>query len=341
MIAIIAITKNGIAIAKKLRESLPDVTCYTLSKWQQSDFEQIPGSLKEFCGALFKEYSSLIFIMATGIVVRSIAPYVQSKFTDPAVLVIDEQAKYVISLLSGHVGGANALTIKVAETLGANPVITTASDVSGVLSADMFAKKHNLLLPNMEQAKQITAMLVNGEQVGIVDECLVLEHNPFPCSDADRGKIIISNKYIVYEHKPYVKMIPKNVIIGVGCRQETDPAQLIDFIKEACLSANIDPLSIKTIASVSIKSKEEAIWKASEHYQCALTFYDVDSLKQVEHLFKGSAFVLANVGVSSVSEPSAYLAGKKQGKFIKKKEKKNGMTVSIFQTDDIVQNIAV
>lgn len=341
MIAIIAITKNGISVAKKLRQALPNVTCYTLPKWEQFDFKQIDGSLKGYCGELFTKYSSLIFIMATGIVVRSIAPYVQSKLTDPAVLVIDEQSQHVISLLSGHVGGANALTKQVAQIVDANPVITTASDASGVLSADMFAQEHNLLIPNMEHAKIITAMLVNGKPVGIVDECNILEHNLFPCSDADRGKIIISNKYIVYEHKPYVKMIPKNIIIGVGCRQNTDPAQLIEFIKEVCLSANIDPLSIKTIASVSVKSEEEAIWKASEHYKCALSFYDVDSLKNVEHLFKGSAFVLANIGVSSVSEPSAYLAGKKHGQFIKKKEKKNGMTVSIFQTNDVVKNVAV
>jgi len=334
MLGIIAITKRGISIAYSLQESFPEATCYTLSKWDEPDFEPIKGRLSEFCAVLFTKHDALIFIMATGIVVRSIALHLESKLKDPAIVVVDEQAHNAISLISGHIGGANKLTEEVAKCLGANPVITTASDISGVLSADMFAKENNLILENMDDAKTITAMLVNGDKVGIVDEQQILKNNPLPHSNGDMGRIIITNKYFVYEHKPYVKMISKNVIIGIGCRKETDSLQLIEFINDVCNSADIDTQSIKTIASVSLKSRETAIWDASEHYKCGISFYDVDSLKSVEHLFSGSAFVLANVGVSSVSEPSAFLAGKKQGEFLRLKEKRNGMTVSLFQMKD-------
>jgi len=335
MTAIISITKQGNVLAQKLTSSLKPCTCYTLDKWNDGSSISIEGGLKEYCKTLFEMHEKLLFIMATGIVVRCIAPYIRDKTIDPAIVVVDDKGTYAISLLSGHIGGANAFTQKIAEAIGAKPVITTASDIHNLPSVDMLALEYNLTIDSMNDAKIITAMLVNNLKVLLEDECKILPMNNFETIDNDcDGAIIITNKLKVKNSKPFVKMIPKNIVIGVGCKKDTDPTQMIHFISDICNKVNIDTRSIKKIASVSIKSEEDAIWKSSEYFNAALTFYDTATLKTVDHLFQGSSFVLGKIGVGSVSSTAAYLAGNKSGKFLVTKEISNGLTVSVFQSDE-------
>ncbi len=144
MIGIVSISIQGNELALKIASQVDKATCYTLPKWNNPKFKQIKGKLSEFCEELFFEYEALIFIMATGIVVRCIAPLIKDKEKDPAVIVIDDAGKNVISLLSGHLGGANELCIQIAKSISANPVITTASDVNQLPSVDMMAKSKEL-----------------------------------------------------------------------------------------------------------------------------------------------------------------------------------------------------
>ena len=142
--------------------------------------DSIQISTSAWAGEKFPDSDALIFIGATGIAVRSIAPYVASKKSDPAVLVVDECGKFVISLLSGHLGGANELALKTAEILEAIPVVTTATDLHHRFAVDVFAKKNHLYLTEREAAKQISAAVLDGKQVGLwIGEGLVFEQEDF------------------------------------------------------------------------------------------------------------------------------------------------------------------
>ena len=332
MIGIISISKQGNALSAKLAGLLGNTTCYTLAKWNLPDFLPINGKLKDFCGEVFHKHESLIFIMASGIVVRSIAPWIKDKKTDPAVVVIDDKGKNVISLLSGHLGGANSLCQHIAAKISAHPVITTASDVNKLPSVDMLAKSKNLTIDSMEDARHITAMIVNRENIELVDDFAIFNKTVMPIPDGESaGKIIITNRKKVNESKPHAKLIIRNIVLGIGCKKDTEPTHLFDFVNDTIERYNIDIRSLKSIASIALKENEKAILEVAEKLNCQLKFYSAETLQKVDNLFEGSAFVLSTVGVASVSTTAAYVAGKEQGNFIVKKDKRNGMTISIFE----------
>jgi cobalt-precorrin 5A hydrolase len=330
-IGIIAITLQGNELALKISEELANTSCYTLAKWNDNRFIALPSKLSEYCSTLFEKHDALIFIMATGIVVRSIASCIQNKVNDPAVLVIDDRGNHVISLLSGHLGGANSLTIEVAKFINANPVITTASDVNNLPSVDMLAQEFGLKIASMHDAKVITAMLVNGQNIALDDseDCIPKDRIPRSQQKVE-GKLVVSHKKHLTETVPFVQLIPQNTILGIGCKRNTEPQKLIDFIKQKCDELNIHPKSIAKIVSIDVKADEKAILDAASHLNCSLQFYPAEQLAEVDHLFEGSEFVKQQVGVASVSTSAAFIAANKKGDFILKKCKKDGMTLSIL-----------
>lgn len=332
MTGIIALSRQGVEMASKLSGFLGDSTCYTLPKWNRQGFVPIEGSLTDFCGQIFNKYQALVFIMASGIAVRSIAPWIRDKTTDPAVVVMDEKGINVISLLSGHLGGGNALTLKIAGYLSANPVITTASDVNQLPSVDTLAQSKGLIIDSMEDAKMITAMILNRQNVSVIDEFgFLADISTLKSGDPTAGKIIVTNRSSVYEKKPFVKLIPENIILGIGCQKGVAPEKMMDFIVHLCSHHNIDMRCIHTIASIDLKEKEDALHKAAEKLYCSLKFYSARALQKVDHLFQGSDFVRSKTGVTSVSAASAYLAAGESGRFIIEKEIQDGMTVSVFE----------
>lgn len=160
-IGIAAFTERGKHLAQRISEMLSGE--YEISMYE--------SGLKLWCREQFEAHSEgVIFVGASGIAVRTIAPYLKSKTTDPAVLVIDEAGRYVISLLSGHIGGANRLALLVAGLIGAEPVITTATDVNGKFAVDVFAKDNQLAIDSMKAAKEISAAILRGEPVGVYCE---------------------------------------------------------------------------------------------------------------------------------------------------------------------------
>lgn len=333
MIAIISISKQGNQLALKLSERLSDeVCCYALPKWNKEGFLPIEGRLQDFCEHLFVKYDALIFIMASGIVVRSIAPWIKDKTSDPAVIVIDDKGKHVISLLSGHLGGANELTLKVAALISSTPVITTSSDVNQLPSVDLMAQKYGLHIDSMKDATTISAMIVNRERVQLVDEDNIFQSLNMPFVEGEvSGKIMVSNKLAIAELLPFVKLIPANIILGVGCKKNTDSKKLWDFINENFNTLHLDLRSVKTIASIDVKENEIAILDAAKQLQCTTQFFSSDELQKVDHLFEGSEFVRSTVGVASVSSTAAYLVGNMNGEFLIKKAKHDGMTLSVFE----------
>ncbi len=330
--AIISITEQGNRLTLKIHQSITDSHCYTLLKYSNEALRPIPGKLSEYCKHLFSEYQNLVFIMATGIVVRSIAPYLKSKTKDPAVVVIDDKGKHVISLLSGHLGGANDLALQIAELIDAEPVITTASDVNELPSVDMLAKEHNLLIDSMEGAKIITSLIVNKKNVAIKDEFHILpELNIYDSELPADGEIIVTNRIKTESQLPYAKLLCKNIAMGIGCKKDTAPQLLQEFIETTLAKYNIDKRCIHTITSIDIKKEERAIVKASQWLNIPFVTYSSQELSKVEHLFTGSDFVKKQVGVASVSATSAWLAAKQNAQIICEKESHEGITISLME----------
>lgn len=155
--AIIALTAGAVKFGETLKYQLKEADLYVLPKFSGEGHKFIEGSLMDFTGTLFDKHRVIIFIMATGIVVRAIAEHLKNKTVDPAVIVMDEKGRFVISLLSGHIGGANSEAEKIASLTGAVPVITTASDLNNKLAVDQLALKYNCSMDDMKRATEITA----------------------------------------------------------------------------------------------------------------------------------------------------------------------------------------
>lgn len=333
MWGIIAITQNGLALAKKLKAHFPESVIYTLAKWHDEECTAIEPDLSTFTAQLFVQHKTLVYVMATGIVVRSIARHLVGKTVDPAVVVLDERGQFAISLLSGHLGGANAVASEIALAINATAVITTASDVQGMPSVDMIAKKHQLIIESMYDAKTLTAMTVNGQKVGWKNESLLNLPCYYPCDETDaEGLVVVSNRTNLAEKIPSAQLIPQNIIVGVGCRRGIAGQQIINFITEQLQLNSINETSIRQLASIDIKSDEQGILDAADHFKVPVLFVEACEIEMIEHEFTSSAFVKSQVGVSGVCEPAAFIAGGRTGEFISRKKSKEGITVAIFES---------
>ena len=333
MWGIIAITQNGLALAKKLKAQFPNSVIYTLAKWHDEDCTPIEPDLSTFTAQLFDRHKTLVYIMATGIVVRSIALHLVGKTVDPAVVVLDEKGQFAISLLSGHLGGANAVASEIAGAIGATAVITTASDVQGMPSVDMIAQKHQLIIDSMHDAKILTAMTVNGQKVGWRNDSLLNLPCYYPCDEIDaEGLVVVSNRTDLAEKVLSAQLIPQNIIVGVGCRRGISGQQIIDFVTEQLQLNSISEMSIRQLASIDIKSDEQGVLDAAAHFGVPAVFVETTEIEKIEQDFSSSAFVKSQVGVSGVCEPAAFIAGGRTGEFISRKKSKEGITVAIFES---------
>lgn len=333
MWGIIAITQQGLVLAKKLKVQFPDSVIYTLAKWHDEECTAIEPDLGTFTAQLFDRHKTLVYIMATGIVVRSIARHLVGKTVDPAVVVLDEKGQFAISLLSGHLGGANAVATEIAVAIGGTAVITTASDVQGMPSVDMIAQKHQLIIESMHDAKILTAMTVNGQKVGWRNDSLLnLPCNYYSAENDADGLVVVSNRTNLAEKVPFAQLIPQNIIVGVGCRRGIPGQQIIDFITEQLQLNSINVMSIRQLASIDIKSDEQGILDAATHFGVPVMFVETAEIEMIEHDFTSSAFVKSQVGVSGVCEPAAFIAGGRTGEFISRKKSKEGITVAIFES---------
>lgn len=331
---IIALTRAALDRAASLQKKLPDAVVYTLPKWRYEEGVVIEGGLADFVGRIFREHPVLVFIMATGIVVRVIAPHIKSKVTDPAVLVVDETGRFVISLLSGHLGGANEAAKLVAEKLGATPVITTASDLKERLAVDMLAKKLNCAIDDMEAAKTVTAMIVNGERVAVISDVDLSLPDYFTDDvSSAAGVIHITSRKVQPAGKPFVRLIPITIVAGVGCKKGTDPAKLIEAIDDALETAGVDRRALRCVASAEIRRDEPAVLEAARHFGAELFFASLAEIAAVESRFGSSDFVREKIGVGAICEPAAYLAAGRSGKMLLPKRKGKGITIALWEEE--------
>lgn len=318
-VACITFTHDGLKIAQRIKKNME--CCIDI--FFKDDLKE---DLKDKIKKIFYEYNCLVFISSTGIAVRLIAPYISNKSKDPAVIVVDSMGNFAISLLSGHIGGANDVTNKISKILNCTPVITTASDVKGIESVDMLAKKYKFIIESFEDAKKITSMMLEGKRIGIISEIMIfLKYGNIVKKNAD-GYIVVSCKESFNIEKPFCILRPKILNVGIGCRKGKSKDEILYAIKSVFLEEDISLKSIKSLCSIDIKKGEEGIIKACEYLNCDFKTFTREEIIKVQDSFKKSSFVFEKVGVTSVAEPCAYLAG---GEVIVKKRIFDGITIAV------------
>lgn len=329
-LAAVTFTKQGDVLVKRLKEYL-EVHHY--SKEIKGDF-----NMKTLGEMLMRNYEGIIFIGATGIAVRAIAPYITTKDKDPAVIVIDNEGKFVISLLSGHLGGANNLSQEISDILKAQPVITTATDSLGIEAPDMVAIKNNCKIEDLSIAKEISALLVRGEKVAFfsdIDTGYIpkgyISYKDYDKEDT-KTLVYITNKRHSSEIEglssdmKLLRLIKKNIVLGIGCRRDYNEEKMLNFVEETLQKNNIDSSSIRLISTVEVKAQEKAILSLADKYKCPLKIWNLGQIKAVQHKFEGSDFVEKTLGIRAVCEPSVDLC---RAKIIVEKISHQGMTLCI------------
>lgn len=339
IISMVSFTRKGDKLADKIRKALTE-------EKQQVETAKRPfeAPLDNWVKEAFGKSEGIIFIGAAGIAVRSIAPYLKSKYTDPAVVVIDDNAKYSISLLSGHIGGANMLANKVAAITGATPVVTTATDVNDCFSVDVFAKQHELSMMPDNFYKKISAALLQGEQITVQSDFPIQGIFPHQLvlSKEIKTKLQISFSLFAKEEKEHktLYLIPKVLTIGIGCRKGT-PCEKVEIAVKAALKqmsgAEEEALStlLKStaqIVSIDVKQKEMGICQFAERYTIPFHTFSAEQLQQVEGDFSHSDFVEQTVGVDNVCERAAVLASN-HGSLRVRKMTCDGVTIAIAMSD--------
>ena len=350
-IAILSITNNGRELALRIKEIMKNVDVFFIKKdtdYKSDEVTVVNKGLKEFIPQIFDKYEYLVFIMATGIVVRTIAPLVMSKFSDPAILVMDEKGNNIISLLSGHMGGANEMTLYMSDLLNSHPVITTATDVNKKSSLDMIAKKLNGHIDDFrDNVLKINSMLVNNEEVHLyIDGNYKINHQGFTLYDKKtdldkvRNLVVVTNKKYINKmlnknienlNEKIIKVTPKDIVIGVGCKKNTDSDHMKNSLIKFLAEYNIDINAVKEIGSIEIKKDEKAIIDLAKYLNVPFKTFSVKEISKVDYLYEKSDWVKKNVGVYSVSDPVAHLLS--EGRVIINKQKYDGITFSIGRID--------
>lgn len=330
-IAVISITEKGRILSAKLAEILQEHSvrryCFSSHSDENSTaFEK----LSEISECLFNTFDALIFVCACGIAVRAISPYIASKLTDPAVIVIDDCGRFVIPILSGHIGGANRLAEIVAEKIKAEPVITTATDTGKKFSPDSFAKANGLTITDNSAAKKIASAVLDGEIIGVYSKYSVA-NIPQQLVETKSGKngIVIAEKIIPCEYENPLFLIPKNLVLGIGCRRGTSCEVIEQNVFKWLESGNIAPERIKSVATIDLKKDEVGLAEFCKKYSYQLDFYSSEQLMAVDGDFTKSGFVKSITGVDNVCERSAVSAS--GGELIMHKHSGNGVTCAVAE----------
>lgn len=312
------------------------------------------SSLSSLMKDLMGQYDRLLFIMATGIVVRMIAPYIKHKSVDPAVVVMDEQGQFAISLLSGHLGGANEWTAELAQLVSATPVITTATDVNGLPAPDVLARKLSAAVEDFSVLKEVNAAIVAKEivpyylddtlyfssyykklakEMGIAVQCF----NPLTvtgraaCGNLDAAQVVITDLVIPRGPRTLV-LRPKSITLGIGCRRGTSADYIKAAILDALESIGRSLYSVQSIGSVTVKSDEIGLLQAARELNIPIHFHTPEAIEYIieSQGLEESKFVKETIGVGNVCETTALLEAKSQTLLLKK-TKYQGITIAIAQ----------
>ena len=328
----VSFTKAGARMAAKAAALLPDFLC---ERYARTVDPSLAGTaLARFAQQAMVDCDLIVFVGAAGIAVRAVAPYLAGKAYDPAVVVIDEAGKFVIPILSGHLGGANALAVRLAEGLGAQAVVTTATDGRGVFAVDNWAKDNGCAVIDPPQIKYVSGALLRGETVGVRSDFLVDGRLPAHTSleaEAESGFVIgFDTAAAPFAHT--LHLVPRIVQVGIGCRRGTDAGRIETAVQEALAAAGVPPEAVRGAASIDIKKDEPGLVQFCSARGWELTTFSADALRQTEGDFTPSAFVAETVGVDNVCERAAVRAAG-GGRLLCRKRARDGVTVALAAHD--------
>lgn len=350
--AILSVSKRGAELGQRIKALVaPHAVCYE-KRGRESGGEAIYfDSLKPHMGDIFKTYDQVLCIMALGIVVRMIAPYIEHKSKDPAIVVMDEAGHHTISLLSGHLGGANEWASTIALAIDSDPVITTATDVNGLPAPDVWARNEQLTVDDFNTLIAVNSAVVAGEQVNYyIDESIpnsailmqsagehVGKHGKVygfivDCSSDEAKVNLVDDKISVQmlqnsrSHRVVVtdKIVPtashqlilrpKTFTMGIGCRRDTPKELILEAIKQSLEQHQLSPKSLLTAASVIVKQDEVGLLAAMRELGWPIKFYEQEEMESIieQQKLHESTFVKGTIGVGNVCETTALLAAKSQ-----------------------------
>lgn len=339
-IAIYTFSRQGYQLMEKIRSELEksnhELEIFGIVKCKTMGELSDKRSLFECVEEWFNMAEVLIFIGAVGIAVRAIAPFLEHKSKDPAVLAIDEKGNYCISLLSGHAGGGNAWCKKVSAVFGGTPVITTATDCEGLFAVDEFARRNKLQIVDWELAKEVSAAILEGKKIGFFSDFVIKGTVPqelYWLGSRENKKDMWIN--ISYQARQGgLQLIPKVVVVGIGCRKNT-PFEIIEkAIGKALFEEKIKEEAVCLLASIDLKKEEEGILRFCKEKEIPFITFLAEELKKVEGVFSKSVFVEQTTGVSNVCERSAVLAS--GGELLCKKKVYEGVTIALARKEKVI-----
>lgn len=347
MLLILSFTRTGTELNRKLQEKLCGLECIGYAPERMADgIMTLPEDPKEWIKERWGK-DDFLFIGAAGIAVRMIAPSIKDKYTDSAVVVMDEMSRFVIPLLSGHVGGGVALSKRIAAITGAEAVITTATDVQEKFAVDVFAREHFLAITDRRLAKEISAAVLEGKRVGIYAEPgyedmsravrkaaerfpeLSLSEDEKELFQHEKGIYITAKK--IETPKGILTLKVQKAVLGVGCRRGTDVQTLERGIQETIRSLGISIERIETLVSIDLKADEEGLLQLSKNWQIPFYTYTAEELASTGAVSEASEFVRQITGVDNVCERAVnyYLKIQGGGTLIQSKIRKERMTAAV------------
>ena len=303
-VSVIAFSDGGAVLAAKLAAAF-DGAAWASRGHAAAGVRELDASLSEWTKNRFADSSALVFVCACGIAVRAIAPFVESKTKDPAVVVLDDEGSNVIALLSGHLGGANELARAAAALTGGRAIITTASDVHGLPAVDEWAVKHDCAIEDLYRAKKVAAAAIAGAGIGVAVTDR-LQPAPWPVT---------------------LWLRPRNLVLGVGCKKDTEPKLLLAAAADFFASTGVSAKSVCAVASIDIKKGEKAIKALAENLGAEFVTYTASELNEAKGTFASSEKVLEVTGTDNVCERAAVLRAR--GRLVRGKTVYCGATFAL------------
>lgn len=345
-LAIVAITSGGAKLARRLGVALPGASVYLPEKFRRDDdccyFDR---PLAVWLPQLFAEVEQLICIMATGIVVRILGRELKGKDQDPAVVVMDEAGQFAISLLSGHLGGANDLARHLAVVTGAAPVITTATDVNNLPAWDQVARDCGLVIEPVVHLKTLNRLLLDGAKIALVDQRNrvtgvfasvpgVTAYENFAIatrSNAD-GLVFVTHRYLPHllNQPEMLALRPRDLVVGIGCNRGTDAEEIEAAVRSKLKQAFLAFASIARLASIDAKQDEKGLLEFAEKHQLPIDFYPAEDLNKVAVPSPVSIHAQKAVGAKGVCEPAALLSSS-LGEMLIRKQKVGNLTLAVAE----------
>lgn len=326
--AVFALTERGLKLSDRIAGALGASVVYEPPVLAD-------GGLKKEVRRAFSRMGALVFISAAGIAIRCVAPLLKGKHKDPAVVVVDERGRFAVSLLSGHMGGANRLASKIARTIGATPVITTATDIWGLPSVEELAERLSLAIEDPKRIKAVNSAILEGRRVFVADRNAKRVKRikgafkgVFTCCGTmpkrlgeREAALLITSRLVVLPAGILERTLllrPKEIVAGIGCGKGVPKAEIKKALTQAFTGAGLSTLSIKTIATIDIKKNERGLNALAKEMGVPVEAYCAVELERVKYPSRPSKTVLQATGSGAVAEPAALISSGAQKPCLKK-----------------------